>query len=689
MRSPRALRASKGGPRPDALPLGSLAAPALGSNADRLDEDALPADPRRDDAPGAAGGPAPGTSPAVAADGSSPVPPASRPESTAEGPAADAPPPMPVPAPIAPPGSRTPVEDTVLAALDPSAGGGASTREIARRISRGREGLLHAREGHLLPLLFDLRRRGRLDAAWEDLPEGRRFVHRRTLSARAERPTGGGEGTTSAGALPAAGRPAGSAFRGPFRLGEAARHVAVHSASTLEFAPRLAEEVRAQALHHLEDAAADHVAAGCSPQEAERRAIADWGDPWRIATDLRRAVRGRPSLPFPRGALQGIRAILVNDAPILGAILGAIAFLRIAVIGAYHIPTKSMEPTLHGDRRSGDRILVLKGWTPPDRFDIWVFDGWGAERKHFVKRVVGLPGEEVRLLEGDLWVDGRLVRKEGANYEALLFPLFDLAAEERRAARKGAEELRDRIDDAWDADGGSGWTLHDDGTFEGRVVRAAPEEATLSWGDRLTDAVHDVETLEEIEPGFKDVCDLRVEADVTPEDATARIAIRLERGPLVATAVLRGEEPGVAFFVDGREVLRRLDVAIPPGRTTRVRFAQVDHVLRLEVDGELVLRLNLPEPERPRRDAPPGAVEFRIDAGAARIRPLRLERDVHWTSEFEAIGRPALGDDEYFMLGDNSSNSEDSRRKGPVHGGRLVGRPILVVWPFSRLRVPR
>ncbi len=40
--------------------------------------------------------------------------------------------------------------------------------------------------------------------------------------------------------------------------------------------------------------------------------------------------------------------------------------------------------------------------------------------------------------------------------------------------------------------------------------------------------------------------------------------------------------------------------------------------------------------------------------------------------------------DSYFMLGDNSSHSSDSRYWGFVPRRNIVGRALLVFWPFSR-----
>ena len=59
---------------------------------------------------------------------------------------------------------------------------------------------------------------------------------------------------------------------------------------------------------------------------------------------------------------------------VLGTVLAL--FVRTFVLEIMKIPTGSMEPTLHGDRHSGDKVLVLKfsyWFQEPQRWDVMVF----------------------------------------------------------------------------------------------------------------------------------------------------------------------------------------------------------------------------------------------------------------------------------------------------------------------------
>ncbi len=51
------------------------------------------------------------------------------------------------------------------------------------------------------------------------------------------------------------------------------------------------------------------------------------------------------------------------------------------------------------------------------------------------------------------------------------------------------------------------------------------------------------------------------------------------------------------------------------------------------------------------------------------------------TSDYDKI---TLGDDEYFILGDNRPISKDSRYFGPVKKDEIIGKVIFRLWPINK-----
>jgi signal peptidase I len=98
-----------------------------------------------------------------------------------------------------------------------------------------------------------------------------------------------------------------------------------------------------------------------------------------------------------------------------------IAFvLRAFVVEAFKIPSKSMVPTLMvGDHIFvnkfiyGIRIPLTKYWPvhfkKPARGDVVVFIYPKDESLDFIKRVVGIPGDQIRIQGDDLFVNGQKV----------------------------------------------------------------------------------------------------------------------------------------------------------------------------------------------------------------------------------------------------------------------------------------
>lgn len=74
------------------------------------------------------------------------------------------------------------------------------------------------------------------------------------------------------------------------------------------------------------------------------------------------------------------------------------------------VPTGSMETTiLPGDRLIGSRLSYLSH--DPQRGDIVVFDS-PMEKKLLVKRIIGLPGEKVDIIDAGVYIDGELLEED-------------------------------------------------------------------------------------------------------------------------------------------------------------------------------------------------------------------------------------------------------------------------------------
>ena len=85
----------------------------------------------------------------------------------------------------------------------------------------------------------------------------------------------------------------------------------------------------------------------------------------------------------------------------------------------------------------------------------------------------------------------------------------------------------------------------------------------------------------------------------------------------------------------------------------------------------------------------PGETVQIID-GYVYINGELLESDIYGKEVMEYEGRAAepitLGDDEYFVLGDNRNNSRDSRFEevGNIKRGGITGRAFLRIWPLNK-----
>ncbi len=66
---------------------------------------------------------------------------------------------------------------------------------------------------------------------------------------------------------------------------------------------------------------------------------------------------------------------------------------------------------------------------------------------------------------------------------------------------------------------------------------------------------------------------------------------------------------------------------------------------------------------------------------------IMSDRDFHKCRENMYCGPFVIPEGEYFMMGDNRGNSQDSRFWGTLSQNRFIGRAVFVFWPLNRIKV--
>ena len=93
------------------------------------------------------------------------------------------------------------------------------------------------------------------------------------------------------------------------------------------------------------------------------------------------------------------------------AIVVGITFLIIHFVGQRtYVSGSSMENTLS----DGDNLIVDKityRFSDPKRYDIIVFPYQYEENTYFIKRIIGLPGETVQIVDGIIYIDGEALQE--------------------------------------------------------------------------------------------------------------------------------------------------------------------------------------------------------------------------------------------------------------------------------------
>ena len=392
--------------------------------------------------------------------------------------------------------------------------------------------------------------------------------------------------------------------------------------------------------------------------------------------------------------------------------------------------------------RGGDRILVLKTIYPfadPDRFDVVVFKNPTepkGESGNYIKRLVGLPDETLWLADGDIFVrpageaDFTIRRKPEYVQRAVWAPIFDSNRQVRNPGLLSASYPGPPwYGEYWDTDAR---------LF--RTDRAEPTELRWNLNRRGLNDFTSYNMLHDNQPGLQNnvnplinVSDLRVSAGIHPDQAGLTTTLELSARGHIFQFVINGNEAIVRYRDEdddahwAEEARATVDL-LQPDRVTNVEFWHVDQSIQIFVAGRSVVRLDYEwtAEERLRhvtgRDdvheaaaaaerglVRPASLRWHFEGSPLSLHRLRVDRDLYYRGgrigtqpdqnptarpEYEPLVAPGnyaygthpdnlaeLGPDQFFMLGDNSQFSLDSRlwkNPHPIVAAQIDDAPFIV-----------
>ena len=307
-----------------------------------------------------------------------------------------------------------------------------------------------------------------------------------------------------------------------------------------------------------------------------------------------------------------------------------------------------------------------------------------------VKRACGLPGERLAIRGGDLYADGRLVRKSLRELDAVRILVYDNRHRPRQTAGLPPRWQSTRR--------GSGWHAAMDGfRYEPPAAHAAdPQLDWLEYQHWLMFASHsrtrlspvlDTDSYNQADPrqqnAVPDVllsCRLRARG-------SGRFALAAIDGPQRFEVVLDPAARTVVLTADARAVLQKDLATNFADRGVRVEFGLCDQQVFLSLAGREIFRHEYERPPgSPREQLHPLA----IGSGGASLEAtdLCIWRDIYYLApgglsvDWEAESPLPPGC--YALLGDNTTVSTDSRQwTGGVPASQILGRIYQPFWLAS------
>ena len=322
----------------------------------------------------------------------------------------------------------------------------------------------------------------------------------------------------------------------------------------------------------------------------------------------------------------------------------------------------------------GDRILSSKR-LEPSRWDLLLFRSPTDMRSMILKRVVGLEGEELEIIDGEIFINGKMVSKAALGHEEMWLTISDTKFRAKNTHRPRLW---------WE-------TIEKNNGWQTELI-----------GELTDQLVYNVNSVQYIEPG--PMHDIRLRVRLAEVKGQGTLSLVWERAGTEVTGNFQTKgEVSLKIRRDGQEQ------AVAVQRVSLGRVIKNDAMLMLIIrDGYAYLYLGREqlckaavgpfEADAARNDERDSCqVQITAENCSGRIERIQLDRDVHYRG---VDGRPMkIGTGCYYVLGDNSDISSDSRLGWCISPG-LVGwddsRTVpaefvegvvtCVYWPLGRIR---
>ncbi len=364
---------------------------------------------------------------------------------------------------------------------------------------------------------------------------------------------------------------------------------------------------------------------------------------------------------------------------------------------------------IHG----GNRIVVNKFWYKfknPHRWDVVVFvyplydltckdcsaqfpdtewhEGLHCQRcgstrfskktKNYIKRLIGLPGEKLQIVNGDIYINDKIQRKPESVQNALWLPVYN------------SHFLPKEEDFPTWVTGGGAWKINGDSLTLDNMSQNASGASLATFGRSITD-----QNGYNNRSGSTEMGDIKISFDVTPAKGSQSLELILEKNSDTFTAVIpAGDTNAKGLLMRNEAVVSEKDFCIQTGQTHRIEYSNVDRVVSLSIDNNKVFVFDYDDGKVP---APRPFDTSKVRFGGTRVNAtfenIRIFHDIYYTNlggDTWGTAKPAqLGEKDYFMLGDNSRNSNDSRVWKFVPEKNIVGKAFFVFWPLNTMKFIR